>query len=138
MHANRWSLIFFLLPTVLPAQQKADVQQILERLERLERENHNLAAEVRLLREELAASRGVTAPAVSSEAGAPAPVEERLAVQAQRIEEQAQSKGEASQRLPLSLTGMVLFNAFLNGQASGGQEYPTAASPFSGGGSVGG
>ena len=142
MHANRWSLIFFLLPTVLAAQQKSDVQQILERLERLERENHNLAAEVRLLREELAASHGVSAPAVSSESSsgtaAPTPLEERLAVQEQRIEEQAQAKVEASQRLPLTLTGMVLFNAFLNGQASGGQEYPTTASPFSGASSVGG
>ena len=38
MLANRWSLILFLLPTMLAAQQKSDVQQILERLERLERE----------------------------------------------------------------------------------------------------
>src|SRR6202171_4935791 len=134
MHANRWSLIFFLLPTVLAAQQKSDVQQILERLERLERENHNLAAEVRLLREELAASRGAAAPAASSGV----PLDERLAVQEQRIEEQAQTKVEASQRLPLTLTGMVLFNAFLNGQASNGQEYPTTASPRSGDPSVGG
>src|SRR5260370_5465602 len=134
MHANRWSLIFFLLPTVLAAQQKSDLQQILERLERLERENHNLAAEVRLLREELAASRAVTAPTAPSEA----PLDERLAVQEQRIEEQAQTKVEASQRLPLTLTGMVLFNAFLNGQASAGQQYPTAASPRSGDPSVGG
>src|SRR6266404_4669317 len=134
MHANRWYLIFFLLPTVLAAQQKSDLQQILERLERLERENHNLAAEVRLLREELAASRGVTTAAAPSEA----PLEERLAVQEQRVEEQAQTKVEASQRLPLTLTGMVLFNAFLNGRASGGQEYPTTAAPLSSNALVGG
>ena len=140
MLANRWSLILVLLPTVLAAQQKSDLQQILERLDRLEQENHNLAAEVRLLREELAVSRGATAspPPSATSAPAVAPLEERLAVQEQRIEEQSQTKVEASQRLPVTLTGMVLFNAWLNGRASGGQEYPTSASSRSGDPSVGG
>jgi hypothetical protein len=140
MLANRWSLILILLPTVLAARQKSDLQQILERLERLEQENHNLAAEVRLLREELAVSRGAASSPSPSATSSPAaaPLEERLAVQEQRIEEQSQTKVEASQRLPVTLTGMVLFNAWLNGRASGGQEYPTSASARSGDPSVGG
>jgi hypothetical protein len=136
MLANRWCLVLFLLPMVLRGQQKSDLQQILERLERLEQENHNLAAEVRLLREELASSRTATVPAETSAAAAP--IDERLAVQERRIDEQAQTKVEASQRLPITLTGMVLFNAYLNGRSAGGQEYPVAAGAPSGNALVGG
>ena len=46
----------------------------------------------------------------------------------QRVEEQAQSKVEASQKFPIRLTGMALFNSFLNSRGSGGGEYPTVAS----------
>jgi len=55
-----------------------------------------------------------------------------------RVEQLAQSKVEASQHFPIRVTGMALFNAFLNSQGSGGQEYPTFAWPgnqASGGGS---
>ena len=45
----------------------------------------------------------------------------------QRVNEQAQTKVEASQKLPIKLTGTLLFNAFLNGGYSGGQQYPTTA-----------
>jgi hypothetical protein len=38
-----------------------------------------------------------------------------------------QSKVAASQRFPISLTGMLLFNAFMNGRNSGGAEYPVVA-----------
>jgi hypothetical protein len=120
-------LILLLVPTILAAQEKSDLQQILDRLDRLEQENRNLAAEVRSLRSELAASRGVAPPAEPGEAPKP-PLEERVEVQEQRIEEQAQSKVEASQKLPITLTGMVLFNGYLNGAASGGQQNPVLAS----------
>jgi len=118
---------FSLFPTLLVAQEKSDLQQILERLERIEQENKNLANEVRALREELAATRA-GAPATPVQAAAPAPIEERLAVAEARIAEQAQTKVEASQKLPISFTGMVLFSTFLNGRANGGSEYPTTAS----------
>ena len=42
--------------------------------------------------------------------------------------DQAQTKVEASQKLPITLTGMVLFNAWMNGRATGGAEFPTTAS----------
>ncbi len=119
-------VILWMVPTLLAAQQKSDLQQILERLDSLEQENRNLAAEVRSLRSELAASHSIGTPA---EAAPAPPLEERVAVQEQRIEEQAQAKVEASQRLPVTLTGMVLFNGFLNGRASGGQQNPVVASP---------
>ena len=111
----------WLMPLLLPAQERSDVQQILDRLDRLERENRNLADEVHALRSELAVSR---APAGAQEA----PVEERVAVVERRTEDLSQSKVEAGQRLPVTLTGMVLFNAFLNSRASGGFQAPLAAS----------
>jgi hypothetical protein len=124
---NPARFVLWLIPALLSAQQKTDLQQILDRLERIEQENKNLAEEVRALRLELAASRGGVAPAVPA-ANAP-PLAERVDVNEQRIAEQAQSKVEASQKLPITLTGMVLFNTFLNGRASGGAEYPTVAAP---------
>lgn len=120
------------------AQQESDMRLILERLDRLEQENRALAAEVNALRNELAATRGVnsaaapaqpqTEPAQPQEATPSAPLDERVAVQEQRTADLAQSKVEAAHGLPISLTGMVLFNSFLNGRSSGDQEYPLAAS----------
>jgi hypothetical protein len=54
-------------------------------------------------------------------------VEERLDIQQQRIEEHAQTKVEASQKFPIRLAGMALFNAFLNSKQSGGADYPVTA-----------
>jgi len=140
----RLVLVFF--PLALAAQQNSDLQKILERLERLEQENRNLAAEVHSLRDEMAAAHSASPPvsATSSSEGSPPavsatpgtseapPLEERVAQQEQRVADLSQAKVEASQRLPVSLTGMVLFNAFMNGTYSGGQQYPTSASPAAG------
>jgi hypothetical protein len=119
------------LPILLPAQQKSDMQQILDRLDRIEQENKSLADEVHALRAELALARG-TAPVPTVATAAPptpplTPIDEQVAVNTARIAEHAQTKVEGSQKLPITLTGMVLFNTFLNGRASGGAEYPTIA-----------
>ena len=137
-------LALVLIPHILPAQEKSEFQQILERLDRLETENRNLSAEVHALRDQLAASRGAPAsqqaPPAASAANAPqpsatpsaapsaTPLDERVAVNERRIDELAQTKVESSQKLPVSLTGMVLFNSFLNGKGNGGFEDPLAAS----------
>lgn len=115
-------------PFLLPAQQKSDLQQILERLDRIEQENRTLTEEVRALRAELSASKAVSAP-LTPAAPAPeiAPLPERVEVVEQKVADQSQTKVESGQKLPITLTGMVLFNSFLNGRASGGAEYPTAA-----------
>src|ERR1019366_8158844 len=55
--------------------------------------------------------------------------EERLDIQQQRVEEQAQAKVEASQKFPIRLAGMALFNAFANSKQSGGVDYPVTAAP---------
>jgi len=125
------SVALFLAPPLLLAQQ-SDFQQILDRLERIEQENKRLAEEVRALRTELAASRTIAPPTAASPPAPaetpPTPLAERVDVNEQRIAEQAQSKVEASQKLPIAVTGMLLFNAFLNGRANGGAEYPVIAS----------
>ena len=118
-------------PLLAAAQGRSDLQQILDRLDRLEQENRNLADEVRALRSELAVSRGTTPAQVNAQAEpepAAAPLPERVTVVEQRTADLAQSKVEAGQRLPLTLTGMVLFNAYLNGGANGGFQVPLTAS----------
>ena len=124
--------LFLLTPLIAAAQGRSDLQQILDRLDRLEQENRNLADEVRALRSELAVSRGTTPAPVTAQADAEppsAPLPERVAVTEQRTADLSQSKVEAGQRLPLTLTGMVLFNAFLNGSANGGFQAPLVAAP---------
>jgi hypothetical protein len=137
----------------IQAQEKTDLEQgalkqILQRLDRLEQENHELADEVHALRTELAATRrqpAQTQPEQTSPGGvqqaetppgAPlspeAPIDERVQVAEQRVADLSQEKVEASQRFPVSLSGMVLFNAFLNGKNAAGDENPITASASSG------
>jgi len=117
-----WCLLFALLaPGILAAQTSSpEIRQILERLDRLEQQNRALTDEIHQLRQELAAQRGQS-PAAA------APLSEKVAVNQSRIDEMAQSKVEASQHFPIRITGMALFNGFLNSKGSGGQEYPTYA-----------
>ena len=137
MRAKFRYLMLVLLPALLPAQQKSDLQQILDRMDRLEQENRDLAAEVRALRADLAVSHPAPAvsPALTQSAdaenaagAAPPPIEERVAIEERRVDELAQTKVQTAQRLPVTLTGMVLFNGFLNSRADAGQQDPTQAS----------
>jgi hypothetical protein len=126
-------LAVLLTTSGIQAQEKTDLQQILQRLDRLEEENHKLADEVHALRTELAAAKEPAQGQVAQSASPPeAPLEERVQVAEQRTADLSQEKVEASQRFPISLTGMVLFNAFLNGKYSAGYEDPTVASAASG------
>ncbi|MFN7998907.1 MAG: hypothetical protein U0Q18_35110 [Bryobacteraceae bacterium] len=122
----------FLVPAFAVAQSAPDMRQILERLQRLEDQNRALSEEIHQLRQELAATR------VQTQAASPG-LEERVDVQQTRTEELAQTKVGSSQHFPLRLTGMALFNGFLNSKGSGGEQYPTFAWPgakASGGGSL--
>lgn len=100
----------------------ASAQKILDRLDRLETENKQLLQEIVDLRKELESARA--APATSPAEPAPpqppqAQIEERLQVQETRTAELDQKKVESSQKMPLQVTGMLLFNAFDNGTYSG-------------------
>jgi hypothetical protein len=115
-------LALWLAPVSLCAQTAPDLAKILERLDRLEEENRALTEQVRALQAQLGTAATVPAPA-------PATVEERLDIERQRTEEQAQTKVEASQKFPIRLAGMALFNAFANSKQSGGVDYPVTAAP---------
>ena len=117
MRRSQLFLPLFLLPSILLAQPSPDQSQILQRLERLEQQNRMLMEEVRELRQQIAATRPQPEPSL----------EERMDVQEKRTEEQAQTKVEASQKFPLSITGMALFNTFLTGRNNNGLENPTVA-----------
>jgi hypothetical protein len=109
-------LLAIAMPHPAAPQTGPDVQKIIERLDKLEDENQKLLAEIHELRSELKAAAPTTPP-----------TNERLDVQESRTADLDQSKVGASQRFPISLTGMLLFNAFENGRSSGGLEYPAAA-----------
>jgi hypothetical protein len=112
-------LLALAMPRPAAPQTTPDLQKIFDRLDKLEDENHKLLDEIHALRNELAAARSTEAPASN---------EERLDVQENRTAELEQSKVAASQRFPISLTGMLLFNAFANGRNSGGAQDPAVAS----------
>jgi hypothetical protein len=124
-------ILFLLMPVCGLAQTSSEVKEILDRLSKLEEENRTLVNEVHALREQLVASH--TLPEAGTSGAAPAtpaaetPVSERIDVVEHRVAELQQTKVEASQRFPVRLTGTFLFNAFLNGRYSGGQQDPTVA-----------
>ena len=103
-------------------QDAADLKKILERLDKLESENRSLRNEVRELRTKL---EGPSPP--PAEPAMPS-IEERLDVAEKRIDEQAQTKVEVSQRFPLKITGMALINGFANMRHNGGNDFSTTAS----------
>jgi hypothetical protein len=122
--SNLSVLALLACPFLAPAQTP-DLARVLERLDRLERENRQLAAEVASLR---ARVDGTPAPVASAEPRAvDVPVEQRVEIQERRVEELAQTKIETAQKFPLRLTGMALFNAFLNSKQGGGSQYPATA-----------
>jgi hypothetical protein len=113
-----------MLPGVAAAQPAPDMRKILDRLDLLEQENHKLLDEIQALRRELQAGQTATAaPAAPAQTA----VDDRVDIAEKRIDELAQTKVEASQHLPISITGMLLFNAFENGANGGGAQYPTMA-----------
>ncbi|HTS46662.1 MAG TPA: hypothetical protein VMH05_01895 [Bryobacteraceae bacterium] len=134
-------LVFLVLATqadVALAQDTPEMREVLSRLERLEQTNQALAEEIRALRKELTALRApqpaapaqATAQASPDPPPAPAaqPAVETQAVEQSRIEELAQTKVEASQKFPIRITGMALFNAYTNGRYNNESDNPTIAS----------
>ncbi len=83
------------------------LSRILERLDELEKQNKALLSEIQTLREEL--HHGTMTATADSQAR-----EEKAEIAEQQITEQAQTKVEASQRFPISLTGMLLFDSFVS------------------------
>ena len=139
-HLPRWhgaTLVFFcLFGNVALAQaaseDSATLHQILERLDRLEQQNRDLTAEVGALRKELAQARnapaGAPANAETAKAAPTADLPNRVDVEERRVEEMAQTKVESSQHFPIRITGMALFNSYINSN-SGAPNLPVVVQP---------
>lgn len=108
---------------VAVAQQSPEMREILDRLAKLEDQNRQLTEEVKALKAKLGADESPVGSASDGAASA-APLVERVDVNAQRVAELEQTKVGAENKFPVTLTGMLLFNAYLNGQNSNGQQYP--------------
>lgn len=131
MHLKLRIFFLALVPGVLAAQsgEPADLGRILQRLDVLEQQNRELISEIHALREQIASA--AAAPATPSPPAKP-PVAERVDVAEQRIQDLAQTRIESEHHSAVQLTGMVLFNSYLNSEYGGGQEYPIAAAPQDG------
>lgn len=90
-----------------------NVDSLLDRLNKLERDNTAMRQEMDALRAELAALKTTA---------------EKTEVIERRVEEQAQAKVEASQKFPVRVRGMALVNLFHNGKHANGVDTPTTAS----------
>lgn len=142
----RWGIVLAALMLVAsaaaqgqsaPPLPQSQAQQILNRLDRLEKDNQALLEEIRALRQELsvlkpAASGAASAVLAQTDAERVAQqqqaADERQAVEENRVAELAQTKVEASQKYPIRITGMALFNASVNGRYNGNAENPLVAS----------
>jgi hypothetical protein len=124
-----WAVL--VCPLVASGQTPSDMARILERLDRLEQENLRLSQQVKQLTERLegTASTPPPAAAAATEEAPKLTPEDRLDIVERRLEEQAQTKVETSQKFPVRLAGMVLFNAFANSKQNGGADYPIIAGP---------
>jgi hypothetical protein len=121
---NICALLLVLGAGPILAQTAPQLDQILAKLDRLEQENKALLQEVEALRSEVSALREQPAETTPQSA---ASTEQKVEVASNRVDELDQTKVGSSQRFPIRLSGMVLFNAFLNSHESGGVDYPTVA-----------
>jgi hypothetical protein len=114
------------------SEDSAALRQILERLDRLEQQNRDLTAEVGALRRELAQARnapgGASVGAETAKAESATDLPNRVDVEERRVEEMAQTKVESSQHFPIRITGMALFNSYINSR-SGAPDVPSLVHP---------
>ncbi|MEO8099379.1 MAG: hypothetical protein ABI811_16870 [Acidobacteriota bacterium] len=104
------------------AQQSPEMREVLDRLAKLEEQNRQLTSEIQALKAKLAPAAAADASAAAAVDAAP--LVERVEVAERRIAELDQTRVASDNRLPVTLTGMLLFNAFANGRDSGGAQYP--------------
>ena len=131
MHPKLCVFFLALVPGILAAQSRepADLERILQRLDVLEQQNRELMSEIRALREQIASA---AAPPTVTAPPAAAPLAERVDVLEQRTHDLAQDRIESDHHSAVQLTGMVLFNSYLNGKYGGGAQDPTIADAAAG------
>ena len=127
--------VVWTLPTYAQSRTSdVSIEGIAERLDQLEQQNSELLQQISALRHELEELRR---PSSQGTSGAGIPVEQQIEVleekaetQAGLLAEQNQVSVQSSQRLPIRITGMALFNAFKNtAHGPNGQQYPRFAQP---------
>src|SRR5579863_276641 len=118
------------------AQSAPEIREILDRLQKLEDANRALTDEVHSLRQELASAK--TTPPAEVTAQSQDQTQDQINVEKARVDELAQSKVESSQKLPIRITGMALFNAYTNGRYNSGVQNPVIASVNTGDATGGG
>ena len=127
MKSRVWMVLFAALAaSAAPASAQSDdpLTAIQQRLDALEQQNTDLRNEVRVLREAFDKLRAPTAaPAEPSRVDA---LEEKVALHDARLADQDAVKAESSQRVPIRLTGVILFNAFANSR----QANPARDDPY--------
>jgi hypothetical protein len=133
-HSGFWGGLVLLAWLAAPVHAQSTetgpgLGELLQRIERLEQQNAALRQEVQVLRTEVDSLRGQSPTATVERVEQ---VEERVAVQEERTRDQAQTKVESSQKYPIRLTGMALFNTFWSGRNSGNSDNPLIAAPNSG------
>ena len=127
------------------AQSDPTLDAVVQRLEQVERQNaalrDRLEQQNAALREQLGLlwqeleryTQAGPGGSASTSDGAPSTaarieaLEEKAEVNAGRLSELDQVKVESSQRAPLRLTGMAMFNAYANGRHGGLVDYPGSA-----------
>ena len=122
------------------APANPELQQVLQRLDRLEEQNREMMAEIRALREQLSARPAVSAespapaspPAAAAPEAAQAELEDQIQVQQARTAQLDQEKISTDHKLPLVVTGMLLENSFWTGRGAGGAANPTIAAAAAG------
>ena len=139
----------------IPIEQKietisAALAATQQQIDQSQRQMQELQQQLQELRRQLAAGTSsssdtntIQAPAVPVQAAAAeptAPVEERLQTLEAAVKLHDQTKVESASKYPVRLTGLVLFNTFLNRGVPDNVDIPAVAlraTPTSGGGSLG-
>ena len=100
--------------------QQANLEQILQQLNQLQRDNQRLNQEIDNLRQQVLDLKAAK-PAV--------PLEEKLDVVGQQVQDLASSKVEAAEHFPLTLSGLVLMNTYYYAGHTGGADLPLVSIP---------
>jgi len=128
-----------IVPAASASAQSTDpLEAIHQRLDALEQQNADLRGQLQMLREQLSTAK--QAASGSPDASRLDALEEKVDLQTTRLTEHDLVKAESSQRVPVRLTGMILFNAFADSRhANPARDYPlyaalnAAATPNAGG-----
>ena len=119
-----------LVPAVsVYAQSGPTLDAVLERLDQLEQQNVELREQLGVLRQELERIRQAPPEGAASTAARVDALEEKVDLHEGRISEQDQVKTQSAQRVPIRLTGVLLFSVFRNSSHGvlAANDYPVAA-----------